>query len=453
MSVTINANGVNLYNTSTSGQYSAAYYNRDLQPGIGAACSALHNPSHAQFSQTGGLTPQQLGSLIQSFGGVVGSAGDVLTALGGLVSAYGGNGSFGCGNNIASSIGNQLTNIFNQLGGNPFGGAQAPSNGAAPLALGNRPSFGAPTGAPTGAPSFGPTTPTPLAAPTATPFGQPAPTSLGPTLPQPSFSTPPGQPGGPVSPRQPAFGNPGPIGPIAPPSTGGPSPLNGHPTTPNLGAAGPTSATGATNSHQPKIEMDQDRAIRELAKNFSSINGGGFVTKDDLKAIANGTKMPNASPEFKAACDYISKNPALFDKIETAQATNTKTKKDDKHALDGKIGAGDITAALTMVPPSADQKQAVDTLVSHLHDKHVHIGDSYSVSDLEAFAAGKMPHGKKGTPPADLVKAAQTVLSDPAFMMELDEGKAISEGKTGKADGKISANDLKSIQNNYNHHI
>src|SRR5205814_64336 len=98
----------------------------------------------------------------------------------------------------------------------------------------------------------------------------------------------------------------------------------------------------------PQVPMDEDRAVREIARNFGQLAGkDGKIEKDDLKEVAKGhvpKDLPNLhiTPELQSAAKFMVDHNKAFKSFETADARAQGHK---GHA-DNKIGAGDVSARL-----------------------------------------------------------------------------------------------------------
>lgn len=197
------------------------------------------------------------------------------------------------------------------------------------------------------------------------------------------------------------------------------------------------------------VQMDKDRATREIARNFDQLTSGKdkFITKDDLKAIANGEMQrfqvsANYTPELRAAAKYLLDHPEDFKSLETA---DSKAQGFKGHA-DGKIGKGDTTAAMQQVSFSVGEKEALQTLAKYGNSFFASGDKMVSKPELEAIVkTGKMPDGTAA--PQDMKDAAKLILSQPELFTKLDNAFQIRQKHRGdqRGDGLISADDLRNV--------
>jgi len=197
------------------------------------------------------------------------------------------------------------------------------------------------------------------------------------------------------------------------------------------------------------VQMDKDRATREIARNFDQLTSGKdkFITKDDLKAIANGEMQrfqvsANYTPELRAAAKYMLDHPDDFKALETA---DSKAQGFKGHA-DGKIGKGDTTAAMQTVSFSVGEKEALQTLAKYGNSFFASGDKMVSKPELEAIVkSGKMPDGTAA--PQDMKDAAKLILSQPELFTKLDNAFQIRQKHRGdqRGDGLISADDLRDV--------
>lgn len=194
------------------------------------------------------------------------------------------------------------------------------------------------------------------------------------------------------------------------------------------------------------VQMDKDRAFREVARNFDQLTKGkdNYITKDDLKAIAEGRlqdhqKSANYTPELRAAAKYLLDNPDAMKELETSDAKAQGF----KGKADGKIGKGDTTAAMQRTSFSVGEKEALQTVAKY-GDELFHGRKTVSLEDMQKIAKeGKMPDGKPA--PADLRDAAKLLVSQPETFGKLDNAKRIRHDHRGDqhGDGKFSMTDLR----------
>lgn len=195
------------------------------------------------------------------------------------------------------------------------------------------------------------------------------------------------------------------------------------------------------------VQMDKDRAKREIARNFDQLTSGKdrFITTDDLKSIANGEMQrfqvsANYTPELRAAAKYLLDHPEAFKELETA---DSKAQGFKGHA-DGKIGKGDTTAAMQTVSFSVGEKEALQTLAKYGNSFFASGDKMVSRPELEAIVkTGKMPDGTAA--PEDMKDAAKLILSQPELFTKLDNAFQIRQKHRGdqRGDGLISADDLR----------
>lgn len=197
------------------------------------------------------------------------------------------------------------------------------------------------------------------------------------------------------------------------------------------------------------VQMDKDRATREIARNFDQLTAGkdNFITKDDLKAIANGEMQrfqvsANYTPELRAAAKYLLDHPDDFKSLETA---DSKAQGFKGHA-DGKIGKGDTTAAMQQVSFSVGEKEALQTLAKYGNSFFTSGDKMVSKSDLDAIVkTGKMPDGTAA--PQDMKDAAKLILSQPELFDKMDNAFKVRVKHRGdqRGDGLVSADDLREV--------
>ncbi|WKB51743.1 HrpF/NolX family T3SS translocon protein [Eleftheria terrae] len=201
---------------------------------------------------------------------------------------------------------------------------------------------------------------------------------------------------------------------------------------------------GGVNAGQ--IPMDNDRAVRELARNFTNLRGADEkLTVKDLKAIASGNIMngklsANYTPELRAAAQHILNNPSLMRQLDTADSVNSK----GVGKADGKIGIGDVNAMLQRTGRAVGEEQTLQTLAKYGDQLFTNSGKTFNRQDMQTIAStGKMPNGSQA--PADLQAAAKDLMARPELFNKLDNAVKIQrEGKGDqRGDGKISVEDLK----------
>ncbi|MCW7540281.1 HrpF/NolX family T3SS translocon protein [Aquabacterium sp. A7-Y] len=229
------------------------------------------------------------------------------------------------------------------------------------------------------------------------------------------------------------------------PGTG--MPPGGYGGAPNTGLPnGGIQAGTGFGGQQAAIPMDNDRAVRELARNFSTLKGGDEkISVKDLKAIAQGNILDgklsaNHTPELKAAAQHILNNPALLRQLDTADSVNSK----GVGKADGKIGLGDINAMLQRTGPAVGEQQTLQTLAKYGDQLFNNSSKTFNKQDIQTIAStGKMPNG--ATAPADLQAAAKDLMARPELYNKLDNALKIrTEGKADqRGDGKVSVEDLK----------
>jgi len=198
----------------------------------------------------------------------------------------------------------------------------------------------------------------------------------------------------------------------------------------------------ATNAATTACAVDRDGALDELARCFGDIKPcGGFIDKQDLRTIANGGSPGDmkggTTPELQAAASYPLAHPEVFDELDTADR-NAQGRVGHR---DGRIGQGDINAALQRTGFGVGEKETVQTLVRHFDELKAPNG-FIDLGALRKIArTGTMPDGKPA--PADLLKAARVVASRPELADKLDNAAGIRSGRADqRSDGFVSKDDL-----------
>lgn len=217
------------------------------------------------------------------------------------------------------------------------------------------------------------------------------------------------------------------------------------------GLSGALGAAGALAGSMGSIggagqAMTPDRAVAALAKGMQ----GSDMKMLDGKALddaANGIrpkgmKAEDFTPEFQAACKFLKSDAGkeTMRKLDTADADNAGGGL-FKGRPDGKIGIGDVSAALQKTGLDGGQRSAVSTLRENFNALSKD-GNTFDMDTLRDVAQGKnLPDGS--APTGQLRLAAQQFLQDKALSFAADNAQKLSEGHFNQqGDGKFSLTDL-----------
>ncbi len=224
-----------------------------------------------------------------------------------------------------------------------------------------------------------------------------------------------------------------------PPVQGGgylPTPVQPYSAYAGLGMLSPSlsapQAVSASRTGDGGAGLDtESEALAVLADNMSSIAVDGLVTRDMLKAIAEGrltgsAKNTDYAPELRAAAQYMLDHPAAFERLDTGdgRAFNHGGKQ-----ADGKYNLADLSVAMNENKMTRNEIRAFNKLKDVLDL----LPAEFKMSDLERLA-------QDSSQPQAVRDAAAYAVQNKAMFQRLDVAK-----HGGAGDGIVGRGDIEAM--------